>query len=124
MTDIVNFKRKELLNLPHKKDINLKEYESIIIVPTKYKHDSGWRLMALIGVEKIDKKFIPTEIIGYCDDIHLILPIKCHTYEPIRYDMLLSNCIRMWSYNYVFKVGMALSSTDIYVIHNKTYNEI
>lgn len=124
MIDIVNLKRKELLSLPLKKDSNIKEYESIIVVPTNRKHDSGWRLMALIGIEKIDKVYTPTEIIGYCDDINLILPNKCYSYEPIRYDMLLSNCIRMWSRNYVFKVGMCLSSTDIYVIHNKTYNEI
>jgi len=124
MTSIVNLKRKDLLSLPLKKDSNIKEYENIIVVPTNKKHDSSWRLMALIGVEKIDKVYTPTELIGYCDDINLILPDKCYRYEPIRYDMLLSNCIRMWSHHYVFAVGMTLSSTDIHVIHNKTYNEI
>ena len=124
MTSIVNFKRKDLLSLPVKKDSNIKEYENIIVVPTNKKHDSGWRLMALIGVEKTDKGYTPTEIIGYCYDINLILPEHTHKYKPIRYDMLLSNCIRMWSYNYVFKVGMALSSTDIYVIEDNINNKI
>ena len=117
-------KRDEFLKLPEKEFGKVETYEWIIVVPTRRKHDSGWRLMALIGVEEIDRVYIPTEIIGYCDDINLILPNNCYPYESIRYDMLLSNCIRMWSRNYIFKVGMALSSTDVYVTHNKTYNEV
>ena len=118
MTDIVNLKRKELLSLPHKENYDIKEYDFIIIVPTNRKHDSGWRLMALIGAEKIGKKYTPTEVIGYCDDINLILPENTSKYKPIRYDMLLSNCIRMWSHCYKFAVGMCLSSTDIHIIED------
>ena len=75
MTSIVNLKRKDLLSLPLKKDSNIKEYENIIVVPTNKKHDSGWRLMALIGVEKTDNGYIPTEIIGYCDDINFLINV-------------------------------------------------
>lgn len=125
MSNICNIKRDELLSLPQKPFNEERIYQYILIVPTRRKHDSGWRLMALIGATKgDDNTYRPKELIGYCDDINWILPENknnskniIETYKNrIRTDMTLSNCIRMWSDNHVFKVGRCTSSVDITII--------
>lgn len=123
--NICNAKREELLALPQKPFNEERIYQYILVVPTKRKHDSGWRLMALVGGTKItDNIYKPTELIGYCDDINWILPENKNNSKNIieryknriRTDMTLSNCIRMWSNNHVFKVGCCTSSVDIEII--------
>lgn len=62
-------KAKELLKLPRRdkfKIIKRSIYNSIAVINTKRKHDSGFALMALIG---LDNNCEPIEIIGYCADI-------------------------------------------------------
>lgn len=116
-TDIALLKQKDLLSLPQKPFSEVHIYDSIIVCPTRKKHDSGWRLMALIGCKRIDDYSTPVHIIGYCDDINwrceTIMAID--TINSIRCDMTLSNCIRFWSNDFEFKVGMVVSSTDIYI---------
>lgn len=121
--DICDTKQKDFLSLPTKPFTDVKIYESIIIVPTKYKHESGWKLMAIIGCGIDDDKHnIPYEIAGYCDDINWIMPniIYNHLYpdrsKKLRTDMTISNCIRIWSDDYHFEIGMCTSSTDIKII--------
>lgn len=118
--DICNAKREELLALPQKPFNEERIYEYIVIVPTRRKHESGWRLMALIGATKIDEnKYRPTELIGYCDDINWIIPKDVKLHETLRTDMTLSNCTRVWSNHYKMKVTCCLSSTDIILIKEK-----
>lgn len=116
-------KIKELLALPQKPFNEIRTYEYILIVPTRIKHDSGWRLMALIGgTKEDDNKYRPTELIGYCDDINWILPDKINALaylNRLRTDMTLSNCCRVWSNYFLFQVGHCLSSTDIKLILDK-----
>ena len=131
--DVVLIKRDELLSLPNRAWNEVKQYESLIIVPTKHKHDSGWRLMAIIGCNKIDDCHnMPEEIVGYCDDIHVLSPDNSGLNKfPINLiglfqcDMLLSNCIRFHSNYCNFEVGCCLSSTDVKLIvnANKYINE-
>ena len=111
-------KREELLNLPQKDFNKIETYEWIIVVPTRRKHDSGWRLMALVGGKKVGDHYEPVELIGYCDDINWKFP-KNMNHNILRSDMTLSNCIRIWSNNHVFKVGTCISSTDIEIIEDK-----
>ena len=111
-------KREELLNLPQKDFNKIETYEWIIVVPTRQKHDSGWRLMALVGGKKVGDHYEPVELIGYCDDINWKFP-KNMNHNILRSDMTLSNCIRIWSNNHVFKVGTCISSTDIEIIEDK-----
>lgn len=123
-TDICKLKKDELLSLPRKPFNEPHVYESIIVVPTRKKHDSGWRLMALIGCEEIDGKHcIPTQVIGYCDDINWLFDkVSPKYHQALRCDMLLSNCIRFWSNYFNFEVGCVCSSTDINLIPDKNYN--
>ena len=118
--NICNAKRKELLSLPHKAFAKVETYNYIIIVPTPRTHDSGWRLMALVGCKAKGNNEVPCELIGYCDDINWILPDcingNLHYKNILRTDMTLSNCTRVWSNNHMFQVGTCLSSVDIKVI--------
>lgn len=121
------YKRDELLALPSKPFTEIRTYESIIVVPTKRKHDSGWRLMAIIGCNKVDKNYnVPIEIAGYCDDINFIIPktnggrnnVPPEYCDYIHSDMLLSNCIRFWSNYHDFRIGCCCSSTEIEIVYN------
>jgi hypothetical protein len=66
--------RKELLELPMCKFSEQGEhrYSSLLIVPTKELHDSGYRLMAIVGLDEHGK---PIEIADFCDDIEWKTPI-------------------------------------------------
>lgn len=111
-------KREELLNLPQKEFNKVETYAWIIVVPTRQKHDSGWRLMALVGGKKVDNHYEPIELIGYCDDINWKFPITINN-NILRSDMTLSNCLRIWSDYYSFRVGMCTSSVLIELIEDK-----
>lgn len=120
-TDICKLKRDELLALPQKPFTEIHQYESILVVPTRKKHDSRWRLMALVGCKEVDGKHsIPVHIIGYCDDINLLFDkIVPKWHQALRCDMTLSNCLKFWSNYFDFEVGCATSSTDIHLIPDK-----
>lgn len=117
LIDIVNLRQKDLLNLPLKPYTEIHTYEAIIVCPTRRKHDSGWRLMALIGCKRINGYCTPVHVIGYCDDINWKVEhtMAFDTIQSLRSDMTLSNCIRFWSNDFEFKVGTVCSSTDIYI---------
>lgn len=99
-------KVKELLKLPKKQFGKTTIYDSIVVINTKRKHDSGWALMAIIGLDETQK---PIEIAAYCDDIHWEfngLSFKNDMFYP-------SGIIHFWSNKAKFEVGASLSTTDI-----------
>lgn len=110
-----NMTRKELLNLPRRKWNEVSDYNAILIVPDYSIHDSGYRLMAIIGC---DEHWNPKEIAAYCDDINWISQEKTKPLFGVRTDMFTNNIIRFHS-NYVkFRVGISLSTTDIIIKNN------
>jgi hypothetical protein len=105
-------KKGELLNLPVRQWSEESIYEAVLIVPTGKKHDSGFTLMAIIGI--VDDE--PKEIAGYCDDVcwdttqvSKSLAIRTDCYYP-------SGIFHYWSWYCKFKVGSNTSSTDIILI--------
>lgn len=111
--DVMEWTKKELLSLPHKDWATFGYYHSILIVPTRKLHDSGWRLICLVGC---DEHYEPKEIIGYCDDIHW-----CCNHElrfcDIQTDMIpKTNIVRMHSNKFRFKVGDVCSSVEILIV--------
>lgn len=103
-------KRKELLDLPFRKWDEVKAYTSIAVVPSGKKHDSGWALMYIIG---LDSEKRPVEIAAACDDICWEIPAAAG--HNFRNDMFYpSGIIHFWSNGYSFKVGASLSSTDVF----------
>lgn len=102
-------KIKDLLKLPERKWDEEAIYSSIAIINTKRKHDSGWALMAIVGLNEKQK---PIEIAAYCDDI-------CWDFNGLsfRNDMFYpAGIIHFWSRQAKFKVGISLSSTDVTLI--------
>lgn len=104
--------KQQLKNLP-KRDWDAESiYDSILIIPSGKKHDSGWALMYIIGVISGE----PFEIAAACDDINWQLPAEQQV-SGLRTDMIYpSGVIHFWSNHYRFKVGHSLSSTDIHLI--------
>lgn len=110
--------QQELLNLPQAEWEKEDDYESLVIVPTKRLHDSGWRLMAIIGCKQIENEHnVPVCIVGYCDDLNLIFNTFIDRYNSrVQLDMTIRNCIRLHSNGYYFRIGHCCSSSDVKLI--------
>ena len=108
----MKLKIKELRQLPFRDWDKTKTYKSIIVISSGKKHDSGWALMYIIGLDGERK---PIEIAAACDDICWKIP-KATNYD-FRNDMYYpSGVIHFWSNGHSFKVGCSLSSTDVFLI--------
>lgn len=109
---LCQWSRSELLALPLRKwDDTRPTYDSVLILPTGKMHDSGWGLIAVIGVRKEQ----PVHICSCCsDDISWNYPSTI----TMRMDCCLkSGALRMRASNAdpsdVFKVSASLSSITI-----------
>lgn len=106
--DVMKWTRAELLNLPVRRWDDVKSYHGVMLVPTYKLHDSGWRLIAIVG---LDEHFNPVEIAAYCDDVQW-RTIK--TDWGVNCDMIpKTNILRFHSNNLMFEVGVCLSTTEI-----------
>lgn len=104
-------KRKELLALPERGWREESIYDSLYLVPSGRKHDSGYMCVAIVGV----RDYKPVEIAAYPDDIEWIVPATDRM--DFRMDCEYpSGILHPWSYNHKFKVGSALSSTTVTLI--------
>lgn len=102
----------ELRKLGRRNWDEIKSYNSIVVIPSRKKHESGYALMYIIG---IDPKGYAVEIAAACDDICWKIPKA--TDHDFRTDMFYpSGAIHFWSCDYEFMVGASLSSTDITLI--------
>lgn len=122
-------KRKELLALPVRKWNQETVYDSLYILSSGKKHDSGYSLLAIIGLLYEEKRTL-AEIAAFCDDLCWSFPMK-HPYDrverdlhsmPLRFDCLWpSGILRAWasSEHYFrgrFKVGISVSSTEVTLV--------
>lgn len=121
MTHINTMSRKELMALPVRPWDKESLYDSVAIITTRRKHDSGWACMAIIGCNKQ----VPVEIASMCsDDIEWKLPDaqrfgarKQYSIGQMRMDCSLkSGAVHAWSSHHRFKVGAALSSIEIELV--------
>lgn len=106
------WKRKELLALPIRKWDSPSEYDSLLLVPTGKKHDSGWALISIVGVRKGE----PVEQAAHCDDIgwQVVAPTD---YEHLRMDCLYpAGVMHAWGRG-KFVVGASLGSTRVTYRH-------
>ena len=104
--------RKDFDLLPHRVTWNMETiYDTILLFPTKRKHDSGYACMMIVGV--VDGHAVEIAANG-CDDICWHLPAKSHEYTPnLRNDCILKNGGIHFHGCGNFKVGRSLSSIDI-----------
>ncbi len=115
----MNYTRKELLALPERDWDKETIYDSIAVVPSGKKHDSGYAEIVIVGFDIDSKK--PVEIASYCDDINYCFPegvhVEPHDKTVLRTDMFYpSGITHVWSRDYDFRVGSSLSSTAIYIV--------
>lgn len=105
--------RKELLALPVRGwDVAVSEYDTLYVVPTEEIHESGYRLMAIVGASN---RKGPIEIAAFCDD--LCWEAANIRAMSVRMDMVpTSNCVHIWGNGVRFRVRRGLSSTSLYVI--------
>ena len=125
--------RKEFESLPRPTSYTNNEIglvDSLIILPQKHNHDSGWKCMSFVTIQN-DK---PTYIVSGCSDvIHLGGIGGTNTYTNNRYkfnervnsnlvpnadwhiDCLpVSGLLRIFSGRYKLYVGASLSSFELY----------
>ena len=109
--NIMEYTRKDLLALPHRNWNDVTSYRSILLVPTYELHDSGWRLIAIVGC---NDDGTPKEIAAFCDDIQWQ---TIRTYYGISMDMIpKTNICRFHSRTMRFQVGVSLSTTDVKIV--------
>lgn len=105
------YKKKELLSLPVRKWSEESEYMSVLLVSTRFKHDSGYNYFAVVGCKDGST---PTEIAGYMDDFWCYKQY-IHSFHI---DASMHGVFRLHSLNNgrnMFKVGVNTSSTDLMV---------
>ena len=118
MKHINKWTRAELLALPDREwGRPTPTYDSILVLPTKRKHDSGWGMMTIIGVTNTQ----PIEIVTTgADDIEWLtpdcqrLPSSTYLFAGMRTDCAWrSGAINFWLHNHVFEVSHPVSSVTI-----------
>jgi hypothetical protein len=116
-----DWSRDELLSLPHRAWQTSAVYDSLLLLSTRRKHDSGWAMVAIIGVVN----HMPTEVATACsDDVEWVLPPAIRFGERSEYAMgqmrmdcaFRSGAMHFWTRTARFKVGDALSSVTVEVL--------
>ncbi len=110
-----NVTRAELEAAPGRKSwYEVSEYDSVYLLPTRKKHDSGYHLICIVG-----RTGDTLEKAAWCDDI-------CWKFDPthpqqsfaMRTDMTFPGGVaHVWGWNTRFRVGMSLSSTNVEVFY-------
>lgn len=112
-----HWSRNDLLALPVRAWDTESQYDSLMLLSTRRKHDSGWAMVAVIGVRDGQ----PVEVAASCcDDIEWKLPpmvtVGSGTYSigQMRMDCAFrSGAMHAWARKAKFTVGAALSSIEI-----------
>ena len=110
----------DIKEIPSKKWDKKKDYTNLLITRTGKKHDSGYALIYLIGVN-YSEGMCELEIAGACDDVSWNMKLsERHRFCGLRTDMLFpSGVARLWGENLKFEVGASLSSTEVTVKDRK-----
>ena len=105
--------KKELLSLPVRDFRESSIYSSVLLVPTRKMHDSGFNLFAVIGCNE----GVPVEIAGYMDDFRLTSDSWCADNvvldsNCVSFDCSMHGVFRLWSTRYYIKVYSSCSTTQ------------
>lgn len=107
------YKKSELLKLPKRDWLSVSNYDSVLLVNTRIKHNSGYNLFAIIGCND----GTPIEIAGYMDDFRLCkvrgtaLDDIILTQYSIGIDCSMHGVFRIHSNKYTIRVGSNTSTT-------------
>lgn len=127
-TDITKMNRKDFENLPLRTDWNTEVLcDSLVILPTRRKHDSGYMCMDFVAVRKNEAI---CRVSGCSDVIHFngiggygenwlekynTVPKEIPVIDW-NVDCLPCGLLRVFSHSYDLKCGAALSSFDLYAV--------
>lgn len=104
--------KKELLALPKRNWSETSTYDSVLLVSTRRKHDSGYNYFAVVGV---DEKGTPVEIAAFMDDfryINYLSPADCVLPAlGFAFDCSMAGVFRLHSNYYKICVGCETSTT-------------
>ncbi|MCL2480154.1 MAG: hypothetical protein FWF38_00430 [Spirochaetaceae bacterium] len=116
--DVMQFARKDFENLPYRKRWNEDiKRDSVVILPLRKTHDSGYRVMDFVAV----KKMIPIcKCSGYSDVLHIGGISTVLNNNAWSIDCLpKSGLIRIFCRGKDIEIGMALSSIEIFGVNKK-----
>lgn len=112
-----NITKSNVNNIPQRKE-SPSSYRSLLIVPSRRKHSSGFTQIQVVGVG-------PNEVLElittYSDDLGFYMPTPLtEGYESIRMDCLYpSGIMRVWSNYFDFVVSFTSSSLVIKLVRRK-----
>ena len=81
-------------------------FDDIYILPTEKKHDSGFKIMYVVGKVRENEQYYLLDT--YCDVINLGFLIK--TIKEVNIDIEHHGIIHLWSNYQLFKSGYRVSS--------------
>lgn len=127
MKEFTKWTRKEFEALPTPKSYTneeIGEVDSLVILPEKHYHDSGWRCMSFVTIQK----GVPTYRISGCSDVINLGGIGGHNIKSIdriksktvpnadwHIDCLpVSGLLRIFSGNYKLYVGASISDFELF----------
>lgn len=127
MKEFTKWTRKEFESLPTPKSYTneeIGEVDSLVILPEKHNHDSGWRCMSFVTIQN----GVPTYRISGCSDVINLGGIggynskstdriKSQTVPNVEWhiDCLpVSGLLRIFSGNYKLYVGASLSDFELF----------
>ncbi len=108
---IFNMTRKDFDSLPHRKWDEKIVFDSLVILPTRRKHDSGYRIIEAVAVIDGEARYKLTS----CSDVIHIGGIVPKSLQSYSIDCLLkSGLFQLWIVGKQMTCGPALSSFEIY----------
>ena len=111
--DTKNLNRKTIKSLPKREWNETSEYNEIYIIPSGLKHDSGWMMIAIVGVKEDGSM----EVCAYPDDICWDMTKLNQKYDStgMRTDCFYPNGVLRFHGSVKYIVEGACSSTTIRV---------
>lgn len=108
------WKKKELLSLPVREWDKTTEYDAVLLVNTKQKHDSGYNCFAVIGCIESE----PVEIAGFMDDFRLGNMENFFIQADVKTNLMAIDCsmhgVFRIHYHGKIKVGINTSTTNFW----------
>lgn len=115
MKTVHEMTKKEILDLPDAEGgAEAKWWRSLLIIPLRTKHDSGYSNMAIVGVDEDGQGEV---LVRYCDDLQFPLaPSGFQDEADLRMDCYYPSGVqKLWSRRFEFRLEWPGSSSRIEV---------
>jgi len=110
--DVYNLKKKEILelssNLPTSSNYTPLEFDSLLLIPTKKKHDSGYNCILVVGVNNGEAV---CKITDWSDALKFNVVDDYKLSRHVRIDCLPNGILRLWG-KQIKSDGFCVSTID------------